>query len=287
MSSADPVVRRWRRWSVTHVFRRSTAYLAMIALAAVSLIPFLWMVSTSFKTLPEVLQFPPSWLPNQFNFGNYTSLWQDFPMNAWIWNSFKISILVTIGTLITCSLSGYAFARLTFPGRELIFYAYLTTMMVPTMVYQVPRYALIRELGWYNTHTALIVPSLWAAFGTFMLRQFFLTIPRELEEAARVDGAGYFQTFTKIILPLSGPALATLTIFTFIGTFNDFLGPLLYLDDLDKYTLQTGLGFLSDSRGVDWERLMAGDVIALLPMVVLFAAAQKYYVQGIALTGVK
>ena len=266
---------------------RSTAYLAMIALAAVSLVPFLWMLSTSFKTLPEVLEFPPSWLPNQFNFDNYTSLWQDFPMTAWIWNSFKISILVTIGTLITCSLSGYAFARLTFPGRELIFYAYLATMMVPTMVYQVPRYALIRELGWYNTHTALIVPSLWAAFGTFMLRQFFLTIPRELEEAARIDGAGYFQIFTKIILPLSGPALATLTIFTFIGIFNDFLGPLLYLDDLDKYTLQTGLGFLSDSRGVDWERLMAGDVIALLPMIVLFAAAQKYYVRGIALTGVK
>jgi multiple sugar transport system permease protein len=270
---------------------RILGYVALILVALVSLIPFLWMLSTSLKSLAETYVLPPQWIPSTLHFENYTTLWNDFPMNFWLFNSIKVAVLVTLGTLVTCSMAAYAFARINFPGRNLLFYAFIGTMMIPGMMYQVPKFALIRELGWYNhpSHAALIVPALSGAFGVFLLRQFFLTIPKELEEAARIDGAGHWTIFFRIILPLSGPALATLGVFTFIGIWNDFLNPLLFYDDINLYTLQTGLGFLNDAHSstVNVNRKMAGDMIALIPMIVVFIAAQKYYVRGIALTGTK
>ena len=272
-------------------FGRIVGYMALTLVALVSLIPFLWMLSTSLKSLAETYVLPPRWIPGTFRFDNYTTLWNDFPMNFWLFNSAKVAVLVTLGTLVTCSMAAYAFARIEFPGRDLLFYAFIGTMMIPGMMYQVPKFALVRELGWYDhpSHAALIVPALSSAFGVFLLRQFFLTIPKELEEAARIDGAGHWTIFVQIILPLSGPALATLGVFTFIGVWNDFLNPLLFYDELNLYTLQTGLGFLNDAHSstVNVNRKMAGDVIALIPMIVVFMAAQKYYVRGIALTGTK
>ena len=270
---------------------RILGYAALIVVALISLIPFLWMLSTSLKSLADTYVLPPRWIPSAFHFENYTTLWHDLPMNFWLFNSVKVAVLVTLGTLVTCSMAAYAFARIDFPGRNLLFYAFIGTMMIPGMMYQVPKFALVRELGWYNhpSHAALIVPALSSAFGVFLLRQFFLTIPKELEEAARIDGAGHWTIFFRIILPLSGPALATLGVFTFIGIWNDFLNPLLFYDDINLYTLQTGLGFLNDAHSstVNVNRKMAGDIIALIPMIAVFIAAQKYYVRGIALTGTK
>jgi multiple sugar transport system permease protein len=269
--------------------RRVVAYLGLTALAIVCILPFVWMLSTSLKTVDEVIRKPHELIPAHPQFANYTSLWHDFPMSAWIFNSFKVSALVTLGVVATSALAAYAFARIEFPGRNIIFLAFLATLMIPGMVYQVPKFAMIQKLGWQNTHTALIVPALSSAFGVFLLRQFFLTLPKELEEAARIDGAGHFRIFTRIILPLSGPALATLAVFTFVATWNDFLNPLLFIDDYQKYTLQIGLNFLNEQHRsiVNFNRLMAGDVIALIPMIVVFIVAQRYYVRGIALTGIK
>ncbi len=269
--------------------RRTVAYLGLAALAIVCVLPFVWMLATSLKTVDEVIREPHKLIPSDPQVSNYTTLWRDFPMSAWIWNSFKVSALVTVGVVATSALAAYAFARIEFPGRNLIFLAFLATLMIPGMVYQVPKFALIQRIGWQNTHTALIVPALSSAFGVFLLRQFFLTLPRELEEAARMDGAGHIRIFTRIILPLSGPALATLAVFTFVGTWNDFLNPLLFIDDYQKYTLQIGLSFLNEQHRsvVNFNRLMAGDVIALVPMIVVFIVAQRYYVRGIALTGIK
>jgi multiple sugar transport system permease protein len=269
--------------------RRTIAYVGLALLAVVCILPFVWMLATSLKTVDEVIREPHKLIPSHPQFSNYSSLWRDFPMSTWIWNSFKVSGSVTIGVVVTSALAAYAFARIEFPGRNIIFLAFLATLMIPGMVYQVPKFAMIQKIGWQNTHTALIVPALSSAFGVFLLRQFFLTLPKELEEAARIDGAGHFTIFTRIILPLSGPALATLAVFTFVGTWNDFLNPLLFIDDYQKYTLQIGLTFLNEQHRsvVNFNRLMAGDVIALIPMIVVFIAAQRYYVRGIALTGIK
>jgi len=266
---------------------RIVAYLVLTAGALVSLVPFIWMVSTSLKPLDQVFVMPPQWIPDPVRWDNYTTLWQDLPMGRMIWNSVKVSVLVVIGQVIVCATSAYAFARLRFPGRELIFGLYLASMMIPGQVTQIPSFMLMRVFGWIDTHYALIIPGLASAFGTFLLRQFLLTIPVELEEAARIDGANYWHIFAHIMLPLSRPALATLGVFTFMGVWNDFMWPLITINSLDKMTLPLGLSFLNSVHSTDWTRLMAGDVIALIPVVVVFLFAQRYFIHGITLTGLK
>jgi multiple sugar transport system permease protein len=267
--------------------RRALAYGALTLLAVVSLVPFLWGLSTSLKSIDEIFLFPPKWLPSELRFDNYTTLWRDFPMNMWLWNSIKVSFFGVFGSLVFCSMSAYAFARLRFPGRDILFYLFLSTMMIPGAVTMIPSFVLMRYLGWIDTHYALIIPGLASAFGTFLLRQFFLTIPRELEDAARIDGARHWQIYLRIILPLSGPALATLGVFTFMGVWNDFIWPLIVINTPELMTLPVGLGFVNDVRNTDWARLMAGDMIMLAPTVVLFISAQRYFVRGITFTGMK
>jgi multiple sugar transport system permease protein len=288
MSSVEAPAALPRRARSTKRLRRILGYIALGLLAAVSLIPFFWMVSTSLKSLDEVFVYPPQWLPRTFRWDNYTSLWGDFgQFNLWILNSFKIVFVIVGAQLLICSMSAYAFARLEFPGRDLLFYLYLGSMLVPDVVNILPNYVIARELGWLDTHTSLIVPAMASAFGIFMLRQFFLSIPRELEDAARVDGASYWRIYRDIILPLSGPAIATLTVFLFIWNWNDFLSPLIMLNTPEKYTIQLGLSFVNDSRSTDWNRLMSGNLIALTPLLVVYALAQRHLVQGISLTGLK
>jgi multiple sugar transport system permease protein len=271
-----------------NILRRTIAYAALILLALISLLPFAWMLSTSLKQSFEVFVFPPQWIPEELQWVNYTSLWTTFQYwNLWIFNSFKIVAFAVVGQLLFCSMSAYAFARLDFPGRDLIFYLYLGSMMVPDIVNTIPTYIMMQNLGLLDTHTSLILPALASAIGIFMLRQFFLSLPRELEEAARVDGAGYWRIYWDIILPLSKPALATFAVFLFIWTWSDFLGPLIYLSTDSKFTLPVGLALLNDQYNNDWERLMAGNVVGLIPLVIVYAAAQRYIVQGIALTGIK
>jgi multiple sugar transport system permease protein len=269
------------------IARKTLAYLALALLAALALIPFLWMLSTSLKSLDEVFLFPPKWIPSKVHFENYASLWRDFPMSTWIFNSLKVTLSVTIGVLITSSMAAYAFSRINFPGRNFLFYVYLAALMVPGWVMLVPNFVLMRKLGWIDTHWALIIPAIAQPFGTFLLRQFFMTIPKELEEAARVDGAGHFQIFTKVILPLAKPALATLFVFQFLAIWNEFLWPLIVLNSPDKFTVPLGLGYLNTAHSTDWTRLMAGSLILMLPVIILFVVAQRYYVRGIALTGIK
>jgi multiple sugar transport system permease protein len=271
-----------------NILRRAIAYAALILLALISLLPFAWMVSTSLKQSFEVFVFPPQWIPEELQWVNYTSLWTSFQYwNLWIFNSFKIVAFAVVGQLLFCSMSAYAFARLDFPGRNLIFYLYLGSMMVPDIVNTIPTYIMMQNLGLLDTHASLIIPALASAIGIFMLRQFFLSLPRELEEAARVDGAGYWRIYWDIILPLSKPALATFAVFLFIWTWGDFLGPLIYLSTDSKFTLPVGLALLNSQYNSDWERLMAGNVVGLIPLVIVYVAAQRYIVQGIALTGIK
>jgi multiple sugar transport system permease protein len=288
MSLAKTQLSRGGRAASHKPGRRGLAYLALSFVALISLLPLAWMVSTSLKSRDEVFAYPPQWIPEVLRWDNYSSLWADFPyFNLWILNSFKIVGLIVLGQLLVCSMSAYAFARLEFPGRDFIFYLYLGSMLIPDMVNIIPTYVIFLKLGWIDTHQALIVPGLASAIGIFMLRQFFLTIPRELEDAARVDGAGYWRIYRDIIIPLSGPAMATLAVFLFIWNWGDFFSPLVLMNSPPNFTITLGMAFLNDSRSTDWERLMAGNVISLLPLLLVYMLAQKRIVEGIATTGLK
>jgi multiple sugar transport system permease protein len=267
--------------------RRLVGYIALIGLAVAALLPLAWMVSTSLKTDTDVFSYPPQLIPHELHWQNYTSLWDDLPMTRWIVNTMAVSVVVVAGQLLFCSMAAYAFARMQFRGREVIFYLFLGSMMVPYQVTLIPAFVLISKLGWIDTYQALIVPSLSTPFGIFLLRQFFLTIPKELEEAARVDGAGYWRIYGRIILPLATPALLTFAVFSFIGMWGDFLWPLVVINSPEKMTLTVGLNYLNSTYQTDWPRLMAGDVVSLLPLMAIYALAQRYFIQGIAMTGLK
>jgi multiple sugar transport system permease protein len=269
------------------VGRKTAGYAALTALALFALGPFLWTVSTSLKNIDEVFIFPPQWLPSTLKWSNYTTLWHEFPMARWIFNSAYIVVLAVLGKLFLASTAAYAFARLRWPGRDYIFYCYLTALMIPWEVTLIPGFVLMRQFGWIDSHLALIVPSLGDVFGTFLLRQSFLSLPRELEEAARIDGAGYFAVFWRIILPLSKSALAVVAVLGFMSVWNSFLWPLIMIDSTNKFTLPVGLQLLNSQHGTDWTVLMAGDVISLVPVLIVYLAAQKHFVRGIAMTALK
>ena len=251
-------------------------------------IPFLWMVSTSLKTTAQSMAFPPEWWPAPFVWGNYARIWDFMPFFTFLLNSVKIAFFVVCGQLLTCSLAGYAFAKLRFPGRRALFLVLLSTMMIPSEVTLIPVFVIMKSLGWLNTHYSLIVPAFFGSvFGTFLLRQFFLTLPNDLEDAARIDGCSPFGIYWRIMLPLAKPSLATLAIFTFMGTWNDFMRPLIYLSDMDKMTLPVGLALISNHQDIRIPLIMAGAMLSLLPILVFYVCGQKYFVRGIALTGMR
>jgi multiple sugar transport system permease protein len=228
----------------------------------------------------EIERVSPDW-------GNYTETWNLVPFGRYFLNSILVSVCITIGQLITCSLGGYAFSRLEFPGRDMIFILYLATLMIPTPVLTVPIYLLLREYHLLNTYQGVILPGLFSAYGTFLLRQFFMTIPKDLEDAARIDGAGRFLVYLRIILPLSGPALAALATFVFIGSWNDFFWPSIVLTDPDMLTLPVGLAHLNDIYLFDYGRLMAGSMISLAPAILLYMLFQRFITRGVVMTGLK
>jgi multiple sugar transport system permease protein len=255
---------------------------------ALMIVPFLWMLSTSLKTTAQSMAFPPEWWPRPFMWENYTQIYQYMPFFTFLFNSIKITFFVLVGQLLTCSLAGYAFAKLRFPGRRPLFLLLLSTMMIPSQVTLIPVFIIMKYLGWINTHYALIVPAFFGSvFGTFLLRQFFLGLPNDLEDAARIDGCSPFGIYWRIMLPLAKPSLATLGIFTFMGTWNDFMRPLIFLSDMDKMTLPVGLALLSNHQDIRIPLIMAGAMLSLLPIIVLYIFGQKYFVRGIALTGIK
>ena len=263
----------------------------LLASALLLLLPLFWMALTSFKQSSDVFSDPPKWIPF-LHFAPtaqaYREVWTQVSFGRYTLNSILIALCVTVGQVVTSSLAAYAFARLRFPGRDAIFLAYLGTLMVPGAVTVIPIYILMRELHWVDTYQALILPMMFSAYGTFLLRQFFLTIPAEMEEAARLDGCNFWDIYRRILLPLSLPALSTLAIFTFIGNWRSFLWPLIVTNSDVKYTLPVGLAAFRNLQGAtNWPVLMAGSFLMTLPMVIVFVMGQKYFIEGVRLGGVK
>jgi ABC-type glycerol-3-phosphate transport system permease component len=253
--------------------------------------PFLWMIVTSLTPASELFRYPPG-LPSRWAFENYADVLTRFPFAQFTVNSLTISVLATLGTLASASLAAYAFARMDFRGKRAIYWIVLATMMVPFQVTMVPVFFVIRTLGWIDTHAALIIPSYFGfgmgAFGVFLLRQFFSTVPPELEEAARLDGAGRFRIFWQIFLPISRPALATLGVLTFMANWNDLLGPVIYLSTRERMTLTVGIAALQGGELASRiDLIMAGAVISLSPIMILDVVAQRFFVQGIMTGGLK
>jgi len=273
--------------SVTRQSRRILLHACLVVLSLAMVFPFFWMVSSSLKNTNDLYAVPPVLFPRHLLWSNYVYMFTSAPWGVYFFNTVKITVLVVLGQLITCSMAAYAFARLRFPGRDLIFAVYLGTIMIPYTVTMIPLFKIIKTLGWVNTHYALIVPALTSAFGTFLLRQFFLNLPQELEQAAMIDGCGYPRIFWHIILPNSRAALAALAIFTSLGTWNDFLTPLIYINSDQLKTLTLGLATFQGTYTTQWSYLMAGTVIVTLPMILIFLAAQRQFVQGVAMSGLK
>ena len=274
---------------MARVFGNAVRYLLLAAVAALMVGPFLWMVLTSMMTQEEIFRYPPQVLPSAFSLKNYRGIMDVLPLRTMILNSLTIALCATIGQLCSCALAAYAFARMRFRGRTALYLVLLATMMIPAQVTMIPVFLIMKSLGWIDTLYALIVPTFFGgAFGTFLLRQFFSTIPIDLEDAARIDGCGRFRILWSIVLPLSRPALVTLALFTFMTYWNDLLGPVIYLSSIEKATLTIGLANLqSGVMTTRYDMLMAGSVLSVLPILVLFALGQRWFVKGIAMTGLK
>lgn len=269
------------------ISKKVLIHVCIYALAFITLAPFIWMILTSLKDMKDIFVFPPKWLPTEFHFDNYEKVFEAAPFGRYYANSLFVAIAVTIGQLITCSMAAFAFARLRFRGRNILFFIFLGTMMIPYNVTMIPSFMVLYWLGWIDSYQALIVPGLASAFGVFLLRQFFMTIPKELEEAAYIDGATKFGVLRKIIIPLSKPALAALAVFTFMGVFNDFIWALIVINSEDMRTVQLGLSVFRSRYLTQWDLLMAGSVTAVIPILIVFFFAQRYFIQGIALSGLK
>lgn len=270
-------------------FTTALLYVMLLFFAAVFIIPFLWVLSTSLKGNEQIFVVPPEWIPKTLHFENYAKVFERMPFLQYLRNSLLVTGLSILGTVLTSSLVAYAFACLRWPGRNVLFIVILVTMMLPLQVTMIPVFVLFKELGWLNTFKPLIVPAFFGggAFNIFLLRQFFLGIPRDLSDAARIDGCSEFRIYWNIMLPLAKPALATVAILTFMFSWNDFLGPLIYLSDSMKGTLALGLSMFVGQHATEWALLMAASVLMMIPMVLLFFFFQRYFIQGFMMSGIK
>lgn len=267
---------------------RAAASGALVLGSLVSLIPFVWMLMSSFKDPSMVFADPPQWWPKPWLWNNYSKALTVMPFGLYTWNTVKITATCMIGQILSCSLVAFGFARMRFPGRNLLFYVLLATMMLPAQVTIIPVFKIFASLGWYDTFLPLTVPAFFGApFFVFLLRQYFMTVPLEMDEAARIDGASTWQVYWRVLLPQVKPALATIAIFSFTANWNDFLGPLIYLSSPAKRTLALGLYAFQGQYSTDWHYLMAASTVVMLPLLVLFFAGQKYFIQGVVISGVK
>jgi multiple sugar transport system permease protein len=262
-------------------------YALLILCALAMLLPFVWMVSASLKLDKDVFTFPIEWIPSNPRWENYLEIWTTIPLGTFIKNTAKLTVIVTILQLLTSSFAAYAFAKLEFKGRDLLFLGYVATIAMPWQVYMVPQFIMMRSFGLNNTHLAIIFLQAFSAFGVFLMKQFYMSVPDELCEAARIDGMSEYRIWAQIMLPLSKPALSTLTIFTFVNTWNDFLGPLLYLTRMELKTVQIGLRMFISQYSSEYGLIMAASVVALIPVVIVFLSLQKFFVQGVATAGLK
>lgn len=283
--------------SVRHVSRRRVArilvqaavFAGLCAVSVTMLLPFLWMLSTSLKDPGEIFLQPPRWIPREIRWDNYVDAMSVLPFGRMYWNTTVITITATIGQLFSASLVGFGFARLRAPGRDFLFLLLIATMLLPEQVTMIPQFIIFQTFGLVDTWVPLILPS-WLgvyAFYIFLCRQFFMTLPLDLDDAAKIDGASYFTIYWRIILPLSAPVLASVGVFSFLYRWNDFLHPVIYLTDQSKYPLSLGLALFRDYSGIQWHWLMAASIMTMLPCLVVFFVAQRLFVSGIATTGLK
>jgi multiple sugar transport system permease protein len=271
------------------IYKNIAVYAALVLVSLVLVLPFLWILSTSLKGDEDIFTTPPRWIPTDIRWENYSDVFDRMPFLIYFRNSVFVTVMTIIGVVLSSSLVAYAFACLRWPGRNALFIFILATMMLPMQVTMIPLFVLFKELGWLNTYKPLIVPAFFGggAFNIFLLRQFFLTIPRELFEAARIDGCSEFRIYWRIVLPLAKPALATVAILTFMFSWNDFLGPLIYLSDQLKGTLALGLAMFVGQHQTEWGMLMAASVIMMVPMILIFFFFQRYFIRGFVMSGIK
>ncbi|GIP22803.1 carbohydrate ABC transporter permease [Paenibacillus sp. J22TS3] len=268
--------------------KKVVVYALLIFFSLLFIAPLFWAVTTSLKSPTELYLFPPKWIPSEWKFSNFAEAWNIQPFNTFLKNTLIITVMATIGQLISCTLVAYGFARFTFKGRDFLFLIVLATMMIPWEVTMIPQYMEFNYLGWINTLKPLIVPSFFgSAYFIFLLRQFILTIPRELDEAATIDGASKLTVLMRIIVPLMGPSLILVAVFQIMSCWNDYLGPLIFLNDQMKYTLTLGLSQFKGMYGVDMQSIMAITCLISIPPLAIFFFAQRYIVGGIATTGIK
>ncbi len=270
------------------VLGKVIVYMILILIAIVMVIPFLWMLSASIKSDREVFQMNPFvWIPENPKFSNYKDIWTKIPFAKFVWNTVYLTIVVTFLQLLTSSFAAYSFAKLHFRHKGGLFLAYIATIAMPWQVYMVPQFIMMRKMGLNDKLLAIICLQAFSAFGVFMMKQFYEGIPDDLCEAARIDGMSEYRIYARIMLPLSKPALSTLVIFTFVSTWNDYLGPLIYLKSQEKKTIQLGLKMFISQYSSDYGLIMAGSVLSLIPVLIVFLCLQKYFVEGVASTGLK
>lgn len=288
LARSVPAPRATTQASSRRVARLVLLYAGMVAVGFLMMAPFYFMVATSFTTEAEAFSYPPKWIPPTVTFANYARMATVMPFAQFYLNSTIITLSVLVGQLLVCSMAGYAFARLRFPFRGPAFSLVLGSMMIPHIVNIIPLYVMFKSLNWINTFYPLIVPPIFTgSFGAFLMRQYFMTIPEELEEAARIDGASTLTIFTRIMMPLAKPALAALAIFTFMGTWNDFFNPLLFINSKSKMTITLGIAALRGEYSSEWTVMMAAATASVIPILIVYAIAQKHFIQGITLTGLK
>ncbi|WP_135549573.1 carbohydrate ABC transporter permease [Paenibacillus cymbidii] len=262
--------------------------LLLLVAAITMIVPFLWMISTSFKKPIDVFHYPIDWLPLPLKLDNYSRVWSgSYSFALFYWNSIKVTVLSVLGTIVVSSAAAYGFGRIRFAGRDAVFMLYIATLMIPDQVTLVPRFILFNYLGLYNTHGALILPGIFTAFGTFMLRQFYMTVPNELSEAAKMEGAGHLHIWSRIMVPLSKAAMISLVILSFAWTWNEFVNPLIFLTSKELYTVPLGLNNFVDESGTEYTLMMAAAVISVLPVMVVFIICQRWFVEGVISSGVK
>ncbi|MFG2656960.1 carbohydrate ABC transporter permease [Streptomyces sp. NPDC048425] len=281
--------------ATTEVRRRGTAalagrfalYVLLVIVAVAVLLPFIWMLVSSLKDDRDVFTVPIQWIPHEFKWSNFTSIWTRIPFAAYLGNSLFLSVVITFLQVLTGSFAAYGFAKMRFPGRDVLFVGYIATISVPWQAYMVPQYVIMQKLGLVDSYTSLILIQAFGAFGVFLMRQFYLTIPDELSEAARLDGLSEYGIWARIILPLSKPALASLALLTFVNTWNDYMGPFIYLTDNRLWTVQLGLRAFIGTYDAEFAMIMTGAVLSVIPILAVFLFGQRYFVRGIATTGVK
>lgn len=262
-------------------------YGVLVVLVFALLIPFFWMISSSLKENNQVLTVPIQWIPQEFVWSNYTEIWTRIPMMGYLQNSLYLAVIITALQVLTGSLAAYGFSKVRFPGRDVLFLAYIGTIAVPWQAYMVPQYIMMQKLGLTNSFTSLILLQAFGAFGVFLMRQYYMTIPDELCEAARIDGLSEYGIWARVILPLSKPALASLALLTFVNTWNDYMGPFIYLTSNRLWTVQLGLRSFVGQFDAEYAMIMTGSVISVVPILIIFLIGQRYFIQGIATSGMK